>query len=83
MGGNETLNDCGGQVAGTRDPSSLVVGGRDAAGMIAKYVATSFAMLKLVSEPRVISICLPVSTTSINFVGLESRSTILPLELVA
>src|SRR5215468_9801762 len=55
----------------------------NAAGMIAKYFATSFAMLKVVSEPRVISICLPVSTTSMSFVGLESRSTMLPASLAA
>ena len=46
------------------------------AGMMAKYLATSLAIEKVVSEPRVISSCLPISTTSINFVGLESRSTI-------
>ena len=36
------------------------------AGMIAKYFATSFAMLKVVSEPRVISICFPISTMSMQ-----------------
>ena len=51
--------------------------------MIAKYFATSFAMLKVVSAPRVISICFPVSTTSISFVGFESRSTMLPASLAA
>ena len=50
----------------------------NAAGMIAKYLATSLAMLKVVSAPRVMSICLPVSTTSSSFVGLESRSIMLP-----
>ena len=55
----------------------------NAAGMIAKYLATSLAMLKVVSEPRVISICLPVSTTSISLVGLLSRSTMLPASLAA
>ncbi len=54
-----------------------------AAGMIAKYLATSLAMLKVVSDPRVISICLPVSTTSISFVGLLSRSTMLPASFAA
>ena len=39
------------------------------AGTMAKYFATSLAMEKVVSEPRVISNCLPISTTSINFVG--------------
>src|SRR5262245_64978626 len=55
----------------------------NAAGMIAKYLATSLAMLNVVSAPRVISICLPVSTTSISLVGLESRSTMLPASLAA
>ena len=45
------------------------------AGMMAKYFATSFAMLKVVSAPRVIRSCFPISTTSISFVGFESRST--------
>src|SRR6266542_1557849 len=51
--------------------------------MIAKYLATSLAMLKVVSAPRVMSICLPVSTTSSSLVGLESRSTMLPASLAA
>src|SRR5438309_11250808 len=55
----------------------------NAAGMMAKYLATSLAMLKVVSAPRVISICLPVSTTSMSLVGLESRSTMLPASLAA
>src|SRR5437016_13344291 len=54
-----------------------------AAGMIAKYLAMSLAMLKVVRAPRVISICLPVSTTSSSLVGLESRSTMLPASLAA
>ena len=54
-----------------------------AAGMIAKYLATSLAMLNVVSAPRVISICLPVSTTSSSFVGLLSRSIMLPASLAA
>src|ERR1700704_4086563 len=49
--------------------------------MMAKDLATSLAMLKGVSAPRVISICLPVSTTSMSLVGLESRSTMLPASL--
>jgi hypothetical protein len=51
--------------------------------MMAKYLATSLAMLKVVSAPRVISICLPISTISISLVGLESRSTMLPASLAA
>ena len=34
----------------------------NAAGMMAKYFATSLAIENVVSEPRVISICLPIST---------------------
>src|ERR1700681_4938114 len=34
------------------------------AGMIAKYLATSFAIENVVSAPRVISSCLPIATTS-------------------
>ena len=55
----------------------------NAAGMMAKYLATSLAMLNVVSAPRVISSCLPISTISISFVGLESRSTMLPASLAA
>ena len=53
------------------------------AGMIAKYFATSFAIENVVSEPRVISSCLPISTMSMSFVGSESRSTMLPASLAA
>ncbi len=53
------------------------------AGIMAKYLATSLAMLKVVSAPRVISNCFPVSTTSMSFVGLLSRSTILPASRAA
>ncbi len=53
------------------------------AGRIAKYLATSFAIENVVSAPRVISSCLPTSTTSISFVGSESRSTMLPASLAA
>ncbi len=53
------------------------------AGMMAKYLATSLAMENVVSEPRVISSCLPISTTSISLVGLESRSTMFPASLAA
>src|ERR1700757_691859 len=51
--------------------------------MMAKYFATSLAMEKVVSAPRVISNCLPISTTSISLVGLESRSTMLPASRAA
>ena len=55
----------------------------NAAGMMAKYLATSLAMLNVVSAPRVISSCLPISTISMSLVGLESRSTMLPASLAA
>src|SRR6201992_4451533 len=55
----------------------------NAAGMIAKYLATSLAIENVVSEQRVISICLPISTISISLVGLESRSTMLPASFAA
>ncbi len=51
--------------------------------MMAKYLATSLAMLNVVSAPRVISSCLPISTISISLVGFESRSTMLPASLAA
>ena len=51
--------------------------------MIAKYLAMSFAMENVVSAPRVISSCLPISTISISLVGSESRSTMLPASLAA
>ena len=53
------------------------------AGMIAKYFATSFAIENVVSEPRVISSCLPISTISISLVGFESRSTMFPASRAA
>ena len=53
------------------------------AGIIAKYLATSLAIENVVSAPRVISSCLPISTTSSSLVGSESRSTILPASLAA
>ena len=53
------------------------------AGRIAKYLATSLAMLNVVRAPRVMRSCLPISTTSISFVGFESRSTMLPASLAA
>src|SRR5207249_5033264 len=45
------------------------------AGTIAKYFATSFAMLKVVTAPRVMSSCFPSMTTSMIFAGFDSRST--------
>ena len=51
--------------------------------MIAKYFATSLAIENVVSAPRVISSCLPISTISISLVGFESRSTMLPASLAA
>src|SRR5664279_4755249 len=56
---------------------------RNIAGMMAKYLATSLAMEKVVSDPRVMSSCLPTSTTSMSLVGFESRSTMLPASLAA
>ena len=53
------------------------------AGMMAKYFATSLAIENVVKEPRVIRSCLPISTTSMSLVGLESRSTMLPASLAA
>jgi len=53
------------------------------AGMMAKYLATSLAMEKVVSAPRVMRSCLPISTISISLVGLESRSTMLPASFAA
>src|SRR6266511_436170 len=51
--------------------------------MIAKYLATSLAIEKVVSAPLVMRSCLPISTTSMSLVGLESRSTMLPASLAA
>ena len=51
--------------------------------MMAKYLATSLAIENVVSAPRVISSCLPISTISISLVGFESRSTMLPASLAA
>src|SRR5437016_6306988 len=53
------------------------------AGMMAKYLATSLAIEKVVSAPRVIRTCLPISTISMSLVGFESRSTMLPASLAA
>jgi len=40
-------------------------------------------MLKVVNAPRVMSSCFPISTTSMSFVGLLSRSTMLPASRAA
>ena len=53
------------------------------AGMMAKYLATSLAMEKVVNAPLVMISCLPISMISISFVGSLSRSTILPASLAA
>ena len=51
--------------------------------MMAKYFATSLAIEKVVSAPRVISSCLPISTISMSLVGSLSRSTMLPASRAA
>ena len=56
---------------------------RNKAGMMAKYLATSLAMENVVSEPRVMRSCFPISTTSMSLVGFESRSTMFPASLAA
>ncbi len=53
------------------------------AGMMAKYLATSLAMEKVVSVPLVIKSCFPISTISINLVGSLSKSTMFPASLAA
>src|ERR1700683_2574222 len=53
------------------------------AGTIAKYLATSLAIEKVVKVPRVISNCFPISTISISLVGSLSRSTMLAASLAA
>ncbi len=53
------------------------------AGMMAKYLETSLATLKVVRLPRVMSSCLPISTTEMSLAGSESRSTMLPASLAA
>ena len=53
------------------------------AGIMAKYLAISLAMENVVKDPRVISSCLPISTTSRILVGSESRSTMLAASLAA
>ena len=46
-----------------------------------KVFATSLAMEKVVSAPRVIRSCFPISTTSISLVGSLSKSTMLAAPL--
>ncbi len=66
------------------EPVELRVAPRaNIAGMIAKYLATSLAIENVVSAPRVMSSCLPISTISMSFVGSESRSTMFPASLAA
>ena len=50
---------------------------------MAKYLATSLAMENVVSVPRVMSSCLPISTISISLVGSLSRSTMFPASFAA
>src|SRR5664280_741184 len=44
------------------------------AGMMAKNLAMSLVMEKVVSDPRVISSCLPISTMSMSLVGVAMNS---------
>jgi hypothetical protein len=53
------------------------------AGRIAKYLAMSLAKEKVVSAPRVMRSCFPISTVSSSFVGFESRSTRFAASLAA
>src|SRR5882757_6728909 len=53
------------------------------AGIMAKYFATLFAMLNVVNELCVMSICFPISTMSRSLVGLLSRSIMLPASQTA
>ena len=50
---------------------------------MAKYLATSLAIEKVVRLTLVIRSCFPIRTISISFVGEESRSTMLPASLAA
>ncbi len=79
----ERMADCGLSRCMMLRLSSAGIAPANIAGMIAKYLAMSFAIENVVSDPRVISICLPISTISISFVGFESRSTMLPASLAA
>ena len=53
------------------------------AGMMAKNLAMSLVIEKVVSDPLVISSCFPISTMSISLVGFESRSTMFPASFAA
>src|SRR4051794_35665722 len=53
------------------------------AGIIAKYLAISFAILNVVKAPLVINSCFPIETTSMILVGSESKSTIFAASLAA
>ena len=57
--------------------------GANIAGIIAKYLAMSFASENVVSAPRVISNCLPIVTKSISLVGSESKSTMFAASFAA
>src|SRR6266516_3909274 len=52
-------------------------------GTIAKYLATSLAMLNVVTAPRVMSSCFPSITTSMIFAGFDSKSTMLAASFAA
>src|SRR5918998_782575 len=79
----ERIADCGEDSRITLSASSVGKAPANMAGRIAKYLARSLAMEKVVSDPRVISSCLPIATISMSFVGLESRSTMLPASFAA
>jgi len=57
--------------------------GSEHGGNNGENFATSLATENVVSAPRVISNCLPISTISMSFVGFESRSTMLPASFAA
>ena len=79
----DKIADCGEVRCITFSRSSAGYVVTNIAGMIAKYFATSLAIENVVSAPRVMSSCLPISTMSISFVGFESRSTMLPASFAA
>ena len=79
----DRIADCGVRSPMMFSAPSIGNVARNIAGMIAKYLATSLAIEKVVSAPRVISSCLPISTISISLVGFESRSTMLPASFAA
>ena len=77
------IADCGVARSMTLSVSSTGNAPANMAGMMAKYLATSLEIENVVSEPRVMSSCLPISTISMSLVGLESRSTMLPASRAA